>query len=47
MEIFESISWVVVGFRPTLCLLGTHDRIVRGRKKSAIEIEKVSAQIAG
>jgi hypothetical protein len=47
MEIFESISWVVLGFVPTLCLLEIYDRLVKGRKKPAIEMEKVSAQIAG
>jgi len=47
MEIFEAISWLVLGFVPTLFLLETYDRLWKGRKKSVIELEKIPAQIAG
>jgi len=47
MEILESISWVLLGFVPTLCLLEIYDRLSKGRKKTVVELEKVPAQIAG
>jgi hypothetical protein len=39
MEIIESVSWVALGFVPTLLLLEISLRI--GRKKPAIKVEKV------
>jgi hypothetical protein len=41
MELLESISWVAVGFVPTLLLLETYARIRTGRKKSVLKPEKV------
>jgi hypothetical protein len=33
MEILESISWVALGFVPTLALQEIYDRLRKGRKK--------------
>jgi hypothetical protein len=41
MEIIESISWVALGFIPTLLLFETFYRLRIGRKKPALKIEKV------
>jgi hypothetical protein len=41
MEIIESISWVALGFIPTLLLLETFYRLRIGRKKPALEVEEV------
>jgi hypothetical protein len=37
MEITESVSWVVLGFIPTLLLLETFYRLRIGRKKSVLK----------
>jgi hypothetical protein len=47
MEILESISWVAVGFAPTLLLLETYDRLRIGRKKSVLKPDKVPRLITG
>jgi hypothetical protein len=36
MEILESISWVALGFLPTLALLEIYDRLRRGRRKEIL-----------
>jgi hypothetical protein len=36
MEILESISWVSLGFVPTLALFEISDRLRRGRKKEVV-----------
>lgn len=41
MEIFESVSWIALGFVPTLVLLETYDRLRTGRKKSVLKVGKV------
>jgi len=41
MEIIESVSWVALGFVPTLLLLETFYRVRIGRKKSVPKIGKV------
>jgi hypothetical protein len=41
MEIIESVSWVVLGFIPTLLLLETCYRLKIGRMKPALKVEKV------
>jgi hypothetical protein len=38
MEILESISWIGLGFVPTLALLGIYDRLVKGTKKSVLSV---------
>jgi len=38
MEILESISWLGLGFIPTLSLLETYDRLRRGRKKTVLRV---------
>jgi hypothetical protein len=37
MEILESISWVAVGFVPTLLLLETYDRLRRRTRKAVLK----------
>ncbi|WP_255457512.1 hypothetical protein [Nitrososphaera sp. AFS] len=37
MEIIESVSWVALGFIPTLLLLETCYRVRIGRKKSLLK----------
>jgi len=37
MAIFESISWIGLGFVPTLALLEMYDRL-RGRKKTILKM---------
>jgi hypothetical protein len=41
MEILESISWVALGFVPTLALLEIHDRILKRRTSTDKEIEGI------
>jgi hypothetical protein len=41
MEIIESVSWIALGFIPTLLLLETFNRVRIGRKKSALKVGKV------
>lgn len=41
MEIIESVSWIALGFIPTLLLLETYYRLGIGRKKSALRMERV------
>jgi hypothetical protein len=38
MEILESISWIGLGFVPTLGLLEIYDRLRRGRLKSMLRV---------
>jgi hypothetical protein len=38
MEIIESISWVGLGFIPTLALLETYDRLRKGKRKSILRV---------
>jgi hypothetical protein len=38
MEILESISWIGLGFLPTLALLEIYDRLTKGRKKSVLSV---------
>ena len=40
MEIIESVSWVALGFVPTLLLLETSYRLGIGRMKPALKVEK-------
>jgi hypothetical protein len=44
MEILESISWLGLGFIPTLALLEIYDRSRRGRIKS---IPRVVGKVTG
>jgi hypothetical protein len=41
MEIIESVSWVALGFIPTLLLLEKFYRLRIGRKKPAPKVEEV------
>jgi len=41
MEISESVSWVALGFIPTLLLLETFYRFRIGRKNSVLKAGKV------
>lgn len=36
MEILESISWVAIGFVPTLALLEIYEKIRKGRRKEIV-----------
>jgi len=36
MEIIESISWVTIGFVPTLALLEINDKLRKGRRKEIV-----------
>jgi hypothetical protein len=36
MEIIESISWVAIGFVPTLALLQIYDKLRKGRRKEIV-----------
>jgi hypothetical protein len=45
MEILESISWVALGFVPTLALLEIYDKLRRGRKKVLGVVGKVPTLI--
>jgi hypothetical protein len=47
MEILESISWVAVGFVPTLLSLETYDRLRIGRKKSVLKPGKLLRLVTG
>lgn len=47
MEIIESVSWIALGFLPTLLLLETYDRLRTGRKKSELKAEKVPSVVMG
>jgi hypothetical protein len=47
MEIFESVSWIALGFLPTLLLLETYDRLRRGRKKSELKVGRVPPLVTG
>ena len=47
MEIFESVSWIALGFIPTLLLLETYDRLRTGRKKSVLKVGEVPQVVAG
>jgi hypothetical protein len=38
MEILQSISWIGLGFVPTLGLLEIYDRLRRGRMKSVLRV---------
>jgi hypothetical protein len=46
MEIIESISWIALGFVPTLLLLETYDRLRTARRKSVLKVGKVPTIIA-
>jgi hypothetical protein len=41
MEIIEYVSWIALGFIPTLLLLETFYRVRKGRKKSVLKVGKV------
>jgi hypothetical protein len=47
MEILESVSWIALGFVPTLLLLETYDRLRTGRKKSVLKVGKVPQLVTG
>jgi hypothetical protein len=36
MKIIESISWVAIGFVPTLALLEIYDKLRKGRSKEIV-----------
>jgi len=45
MEIIESVSWVALGFAPTLLILEIFDRLTRRRRKSTLRAGKVPTLI--
>jgi hypothetical protein len=45
MEMIESVSWVALGFAPTLLILETYDRLTKGIRKSILRVGKVPTLI--
>jgi hypothetical protein len=41
MEIIESVSWIALGFAPTLLILETYDRLTRRIRKPILRAGKV------